>query len=74
VALTLITPEEIKALQEIEKLIQQVITATVLPGYEHDPTFVAPEQAQARHGDGPKKPMKKGNLKAKLRAKALGKA
>ncbi|MBU2113561.1 MAG: DEAD/DEAH box helicase [Gammaproteobacteria bacterium] len=74
VALTLITPEEIKALQDIEKLIQQVITATVLPGYEHDPTFVAPEQAQARHGDGPKKPAKKGMLKAKLRAKALGKA
>ncbi|GAB2910868.1 DEAD/DEAH box helicase [Rheinheimera gaetbuli] len=74
VALTLITPEEIKALQDIERLIQQVITAQILPGYEHDPTYVSPEQAQARHGDGPKKPAKKGMLKAKLRAKALGRA
>ena len=74
VALTLITPEEIKALQDIERLIQQVITAKILPGYEHDPSYVSPEQAQARHGDGPKKPAKKGMLKAKLRAKALGKA
>jgi ATP-dependent RNA helicase RhlE len=51
-----------------------VITATVLPGYEHDPDYVTPEQAQARHGEKAKKPMKKGTLKAKLRAKALGKA
>ena len=74
VALTLITPEEIKELQDIERLIQQVITTTVLPGYEHDPSYVSPEQAQARHGEQTKKPMKKGTLKAKLRAKALGKA
>ena len=74
VALTLITPDEIKALQDIERLIQQVITATVLPGYEHDPSYVAPQEANARHNDGPKKPVKKGTLKAKLRAKALGKA
>lgn len=74
VALTLITPDEIKALQDIERLIQQVISAKVLPGYEHDPSYVAPQEASARHGDGPKKPVKKGTLKAKLRARALGKA
>lgn len=73
VALTLITPEETKALQDIERIIQQVITATVLAGYEHDPSYVSPEQAQARNNSGVKKPVRRGNEKAKLRSKALGK-
>lgn len=73
IALTLITPDETKALQEIERIIQQVITATVLAGYEHDPSYVSPEQAQARNNSGVKKPARRGNDKAKLRSKALGK-
>ncbi|MDX3773827.1 DEAD/DEAH box helicase [Chromatiaceae bacterium AAb-1] len=75
VALTLVTPEDIKALQEIEKLIRQVIRMEVMPGYEHDPDYVAPEQGKARHGQDPaaKKPMKNGTLKAKLRTQALRK-
>lgn len=73
-ALTLVTPDDIKTLQEIEKLIQQVIKMEVMPGYEHDPDYVAPEQAKARHGEEPaRKPMKKGTLKAKLRTQALKK-
>lgn len=73
-ALTLVTPDDIKTLQDIEKLIQQVIKREVLPGYEHDPDYVAPEQSKARHGEEPaRKPMKKGTLKAKLRTQALKK-
>lgn len=74
VALTLITPDEIKALQDIEKLIQQVITARVLPGYEHDPNYVSPDQGPSQNqSDKLKKPARKGAIKAKLRARALGK-
>ncbi|MCC5451518.1 DEAD/DEAH box helicase [Rheinheimera sp. UJ51] len=79
-AITLIGPEERGALQEIEKLTQQVLPAKVLPGYEHDPSFVPPAdhlpgkpgQRQGRQ-DGAKRPSA-GKVKAKLRAKALGKA
>lgn len=74
-ALTLVTPEDISAVQDIEKLIRQVIPMEVMPGYEHDPDYVAPEQGKARHNEQPakSKPMKKGTLKAKLRTQALKK-
>lgn len=82
-AITLIGPDELGALQDIEKLTQQVLPTQILPGYEHDPTFKAPEEQLARQPngrggrqgqDGPAKRQAAGKLKAKLRAKALGKS
>ncbi|WP_333608107.1 DEAD/DEAH box helicase [Arsukibacterium sp.] len=81
-AVTLVGPEELWALQDIEKLIQQVLPTQIMPGYEHNPHFKAPTEPQAhkpgqrnsgRH-DGPAKRQAPGKLKAKLRAKALGKS
>ncbi|MGI5309343.1 DEAD/DEAH box helicase [Rheinheimera sp. WS51] len=76
VALSLIIPAEITALQEIERLTQQVITPEVLPGYEHDPNYVTPEEGEARNKaakKGPRQGPSKGAIKAKLRQKALAK-
>jgi len=69
-------------LQDIEKLTQQVLPTQIVPGYEHDPSFQPPEEQLARkpgqrpgaRQDGPAKKQSAGKLKAKLRAKALGKA
>lgn len=81
-AITLVGPDELGALQDIEKLTQQVLPTQILPGYEHDPSFQAPAEQLARPNgrggragqDGPAKRQSAGKLKAKLRAKALGKA
>lgn len=82
VAVTLVGPDELGALQDIEKLTQQVLPTQIVPGYEHDPSFQPPEEQLARkpgqrpgaRHDGPAKKQSAGKLKAKLRAKALGKA
>ena len=82
VAVTLVGPDELGALQDIEKLTQQVLPTQIVPGYEHDPSFQPPEEQLARkpgqrpgaRQDGPAKKQSAGKLKAKLRAKALGKA
>lgn len=82
VAVTLVGPDELGALQDIEKLTQQVLPTQIVPGYEHDPSFQPPEEHLARkpgqrpgaRQDGPAKKQSAGKLKAKLRAKALGKA
>ncbi|MDD4862636.1 MAG: DEAD/DEAH box helicase [Alishewanella agri] len=81
VAVTLVGPDELGALQDIEKLTQQVLPTQIIPGYEHDPSFQPPEEQLARkpgqrpgaRQDGPAKKQSAGKLKAKLRAKALGK-
>jgi len=81
VAVTLVGPDELGALQDIEKLTQQVLPTQIVPGYEHDPSFQPPEEQLARkpgqrpgaRHDGPAKKQSAGKLKAKLRAKALGK-
>ena len=81
VAVTLVGPDELGALQDIEKLTQQVLPTQIVPGYEHDPSFQPPEEQLARkpgqrpgaRQDGPAKKQSAGKLKAKLRAKALGK-
>lgn len=81
-AVTLVGPDELGALQDIEKLTQQVLPAQIVPGYEHDPSFRPPEEQLARkpgqrpgtRQDCPAKKQSPGKLKAKLRAKALGKA
>jgi len=80
-AVTLVGPDELGALQDIEKLTQQVLPTQIVPGYEHDPSFQPPEEQLARkpgqrpgaRHDGPAKKQSAGKLKAKLRAKALGK-
>ncbi len=82
VAVTLVGPDELGALQDIEKLTRQVLPTQIVPGYEHDPSFQPPEEQLARkpgqrpgaRQDGPAKKQSAGKLKAKLRAKALGKA
>ncbi|MAD77341.1 MAG: ATP-dependent RNA helicase RhlE [Rheinheimera sp.] len=81
IAVTLVTPEDLGALEDIEKLTQQVLNTEVIPGYEHDPSYQAPNEAVARtpgqrpgRNDGAAKRQAQGKLKAKLRAKALGKA
>ncbi len=81
-AITLVGPDELGALQDIERLTQQVLPTQILPGYEHDPSFQAPSDTVARkpgqrpvgRSDGLAKRQSAGKLKAKLRAKALGKS
>lgn len=72
IALSLITPDETAALQEIERLTQQIITPEVIAGYEHDPSYVTPEEGEARNIAAKKLP-RKGAVKAKLRQKGLAK-
>jgi ATP-dependent RNA helicase RhlE len=82
IAVTLVGPDELGALQDIEKLTQRVLPTQIVPGYEHDPSFQPPEEQLARKPGqrpgarqaGPAKKQSAGKLKAKLRAKALGKA
>lgn len=81
-AVTLVTPDDLWMLKEIEQLIKQVITQQVLPGYEHDPRFNhsskgTHKSAEEQEAAVVKKKMsnnKKLSIeKAKLRAIALGK-
>lgn len=79
-AVTLVTPDDLPMLQQIEKLIKQLIEQQVLPGYEHNPKFNHSSKAKEEQADAEVK-MKKtlsnnrklSIEKAKLRAIALGK-
>jgi len=81
-AVTLVTPDDLPMLSQIEQLIKQVITQQVLPGYEHDPRFN--HSSKGTHKGpaedemaAPKKKMsnsrKLSQEKARLRAELLGK-
>ncbi len=81
-AVTLVTPDDLWMLKEIELLIKQVIPQQVLPGYEHDPRFnhsskgthqSAEEQEAAKVKKKLSNNRKLSIEKAKLRAIALGK-
>jgi ATP-dependent RNA helicase RhlE len=81
-AVTLVTPDDLWMLKEIELLIKQVITQQVLPGYEHDPRFnhsskgthkSAEEQEAAQVKKKLSNNRKLSIEKSKLRAIALGK-
>jgi ATP-dependent RNA helicase RhlE len=81
-AVTLVTPDDLWMLKEIELLIKQVITQQVLPGYEHDPRFnhsskgthkSAEEQEAAEVKKKLSNNRKLSIEKAKLRSVALGK-
>ena len=79
-AVTLVTPDDLPMLGQIEMLIKQVIEQQVLPGYEHNPKFNHSSKAKDEQADAEVK-MKKTQSnnrklsieKSKLRAKALGK-
>jgi ATP-dependent RNA helicase RhlE len=79
-AVTLVTPDDLPMLRQIEKMIQQVIEQQVLPGYEHNPKFNHSSKAKEEQADAEVK-MKKtlsnsrklSIEKSKLRAIALGK-
>lgn len=79
-AVTLVTPDDLAMLRQIETLIRQVIEQQVLPGYEHNPKFNHSSKAKEAEADAEVK-MKKTHSsnrklsieKAKLRAIALGK-
>lgn len=79
-AVTLVTPDDLAMLRQIETLIRQVIEQQVLPGYEHNPKFNHSSKAKEAEADAEVK-MKKtlssnrklSIEKAKLRAIALGK-
>ncbi len=79
-AVTLVTPDDLPMLTQIEKLIKQVIEQQVLPGYEHNPKFNHSSKAKEDLADAEVKMKKKTSNnkklsieKAKLRAIALGK-
>lgn len=81
-AVTLVTPDDLPMLSQIEQLIKQVITQQVLPGYEHDPRFNHSSKGTHKGPAGdemaaPKKKMsnsrKLSQEKARLRAELLGK-
>jgi ATP-dependent RNA helicase RhlE len=79
-AVTLVTPDDLPMLSQIEKMIKQVIEQQVLPGYEHNPKFNHSSKAKEDQADAEVK-MKKtlsnsrklSIEKSKLRAIALGK-
>lgn len=79
-AVTLVTPDDLPMLRQIETLIRHVIEQQVLPGYEHNPKFNHSSKAKEAEADAEVK-MKKtlsnnrklSIEKAKLRAIALGK-
>ena len=79
-AVTLVTPDDLPMLRQIEKMIQQVIEQQVLPGYEHNPKFNHSSKAKEEQADAEVK-MKKtlsnsrklSIEKSKLRSIALGK-
>lgn len=81
-AVTLVTPDDLWMLKEIEQLIKQVITQQVLPGYEHDPRFNHSSKGTHKSAEEQEAAVVKKKVsnnkklsieKAKLRAIALGK-
>lgn len=81
-AVTLVTPDDLPMLKEIELLTKQVITQQVLPGYEHDPRFNHSSKGTHKAADeqDEMKPKKKfsnnrklSQEKARLRAELTGK-
>jgi len=81
-AVTLVTPDDLPMLKEIELLTKQVITQQVFPGYEHDPRFNHSSKgthkaADEQDDDKPKKKFsnnrKLSQEKARLRAELTGK-
>lgn len=81
-AVTLVTPDDLWMLKEIELLIKQVITQQVLPGYEHDPRFNHSSKGTHKSAEEQESSQVKKKLsnnrklsieKSKLRAIALGK-
>lgn len=81
-AVTLVTPDDLPMLKEIELLTKQVITQQVLPGYEHDPRFNHSSKGTHKAADEQDevKPKKKfsnnrklSQEKARLRAELTGK-
>ncbi len=81
-AVTLVTPDDLPMLKEIELLTKQVITQQVFPGYEHDPRFNHSSKGTHKAADEQDdvKPKKKfsnnrklSQEKARLRAELTGK-
>jgi ATP-dependent RNA helicase RhlE len=81
-AVTLVTPDDLPMLKDIELLTKQVITQQVLPGYEHDPRFNHSSKGTHKAADEQEeiKPKKKfsnnrklSQEKARLRAELTGK-
>ena len=81
-AVTLVTPEDLPMLKEIELLTKQVIAQQVFPGYEHDPRFNHSSKGTHKAADEQDeiKPKKKfsnnrklSQEKARLRAELTGK-
>ncbi len=81
-AVTLVTPDDLPMLKDIELLTKQVISQQVFPGYEHDPRFNHSSKgthkaADEQDDDKPKKKFsnnrKLSQEKARLRAELTGK-
>ena len=81
-AVTLVTPDDLPMLKEIELLTKHVITQQVFPGYEHDPRFNHSSKGTHKAADEQDevKPKKKfsnnrklSQEKARLRAELTGK-
>ncbi|WP_348733634.1 DEAD/DEAH box helicase [Rheinheimera texasensis] len=81
-AVTLVTPDDLPMLKEIELLTKQVITQQVFPGYDHDPRFNHSSKGTHKAADEQDevKPKKKfsnnrklSQEKARLRAELTGK-
>ena len=50
-AVTLVTPDDLAMLRQIETMIRQVIEQQVLPGYEHNPKFNHSSKAKEDQAD-----------------------